>query len=214
MVAIVGTGTGVGKTWASCALLADARARGARVRGRKPVQSFAMDEVAGRDPKTHDVTDAHLLAAATDDSPFAVCPPQRWYERAMAPPMASDVLGRAPFGLADLLRELDWGGAVDLGLVETVGGVRSPMTHDADSAAYVRALAPDAVVLVADAGLGTINAVRLASDALSGLPLTVLLNRYDDTDDLHRRNRAWLAEHDGLAVAVDVHDARLLGATR
>jgi dethiobiotin synthetase len=181
------------------------------VRGRKPVQSFAMDEVAGLDPKT---TDAHLLAAATDDSPFAVCPPQRWYERPMAPPMASDVLGRAAFGLADLLRELDWCGAVDLGLVETVGGVRSPMTHDADSVAYVRALTPDAVVLVADAGLGTINAVRLASGALSGLPFTVLLNRYDDTDDLHRRNRAWLAEHDGLAVVVDVHDARLLGASQ
>ena len=52
---------------------------------------------------------------------------------------------------------------------------------------------------LADAGLGTINAVRLCAAALAGRPLLVLLNRFDPDDDLHRRNAAWLRD-EGLAV--------------
>ena len=208
VVAVVGTGTDVGKTWVSCALALAARRRGANVQIRKPVQSFAVDAqgISGLD------TDAVLLAAATGEELDAVCPAHRWYGQAMAPPMACDALELPSFTAADLLSELRWQGIADLGLVETAGGVRSPMTHDTDSAGFVRALAPNAVVLVADAGLGTINAVRSACDALDGLAFTILLNRYDPADDLHRRNREWLAVRDGLPVFVDLHDAALLGA--
>ena len=52
--------------------------------------------------------------------------------------------------------------------METAGGVRSPQADDGDAVDLVRLLAPDLVVLVADAGLGTINAVRLCVDALAG----------------------------------------------
>src|SRR5205085_2742200 len=65
----------------------------------------------------------------------------------------------------------------------------------------------DGVVLVADAGLGTINSVRLSAARLvevTGLQPIVLLNRYDDGDDLHRRNRQWLTDRDGFVVATDV----------
>ena len=52
----------------------------------------------------------------------------------------------------------------------------------------------DRVVLVADAGLGTINAVSLsvAPFARARARPVVVLNRYDPDDDLHRRNRTWL----------------------
>jgi dethiobiotin synthetase len=48
---------------------------------------------------------------------------------------------------------------------------------------------------VADAGLGTINAVLLSAAPFQdlGLEPIVLLNRYDRAVDLHERNRAWLA---------------------
>jgi dethiobiotin synthetase len=69
------------------------------------------------------------------------------------------------------------------------------------------ALDPDVVVLVADAGLGTINAVRLSMEALATAPLdgdpvrpVVVLDRYDGHHDIHRRNREWLAERDGYDV--------------
>jgi len=57
------------------------------------------------------------------------------------------------------------------------------------------------VLLVTDAGLGTLNSVRLSVDALPGAaPVVVVLNRYDEGNDLHRRNRRWLTEEFGLTV--------------
>jgi dethiobiotin synthetase len=124
----------------------------------------------------------------------------------MAPPMAADALGRPAFTVADLVRELAWPAGVAVGLIECAGGVRSPLGSDGDATALAEALQPERVVLVADAGLGTINAVRLATAALAGWPVSVVLNRFDGTIDLHQRNRAWLAERDGLHVVVDGAD--------
>ncbi|HEX7116338.1 MAG TPA: dethiobiotin synthase [Steroidobacter sp.] len=189
LVVIVGTGTEVGKTWCACRLLSYARAQGLRVAARKPAQSFQP----GEGP-----TDAELLAAASGESPEAVCPPHRRYPVAMAPPMAADVLGRARITIEELISELTWPEGIDLGLVETAGGVRSPLTHDADNVELVRRLSPDRVLLVADAGLGTLNSVRLCLEVLAPANVTVLLNRFDPASDLHRRNREWLGRYDGI----------------
>ena len=118
----------------------------------------------------------------------------------MAPPMAADALGRAPSTVADLVGELRWPEGVIVGWVETVGGPRSPIAADGDSADLVAALAPDLTVLVADAGLGVINAVRLSVAAVAGPPV-VVLNRYDGSD-VHARNRRWL-HAEGFDVVVD-----------
>jgi dethiobiotin synthetase len=200
VVAVVGTGTDVGKTWVAARLLTDLRAAGLRVAARKPAQSFEPDD----DPAG---LDAAVLGAATGESPEDVCPPHRWYEVPMAPPMAADRLGRPPFTMQDLMSELRWpapaeAGPVDVGLVETAGGVRSPLAIDGDCLALCEALAPDVVVVVADAGLGTINAVRLALHALGPLAAlaVVMLNRFDPESDLHRRNLEWLSRRDGRRV--------------
>jgi len=200
LVVVLGTGTEVGKTWVSVAALRSWRAAGATVAARKPAQSFAPDDAT---------TDAAELAGATGEDPTTVCPTHRWYEVPMAPPMAADVLGRPPFTIADLAAELSWGGPTDVGLVETAGGVRSPLAGDGDALDLVQAIAPDDLILVADAGLGTINGVRLAVAAIAAargrtgpdwpVHLVVHLNRYDPGDDLHRRNRRWLAD-DGLTL--------------
>jgi dethiobiotin synthetase len=202
---VVGTGTDIGKTWVSARLLTTLRQAGVTVAARKPAQSFGpADDPAG--------FDSAVLGAASGEPSETVCPPHRWYEVAMAPPMAADVLGRGRLALDNLLEELQWPGGVEagveveVGLVETAGGVRSPQAHDADGIALVAALAPDVVVLVADAGLGTINLVRLSVGALaeSGLGgdgrVVVVLNRFDAQDDLHHRNRRWLVEREGLTV--------------
>jgi dethiobiotin synthetase len=196
LVTVLGTATEVGKTWVGCALAAEAQRRGLRLAARKPAQSFEPDPTPGS-------TDAELLGAATGEQPTAVCPPHRWYPAAMAPPMAAEALGLPRIAAADLLGELTWPGGLDVGLVEMAGGVRSPVAHDADSAELAHAVDPDLVVLVADAGLGTISAVRQGLEALSPLPAVVLLNRYDADDDLHRRNRRWLEDRDGVATEVE-----------
>lgn len=198
VVAVTGTATDVGKTWLTCQLIRQLRTHGLRVAARKPAQSFAP----GDGP-----TDADLLAAASGEHAHIVCPSQRWYHVPMAPPIAADVLGRGPLRAADLLAELVWSPGLDAGFVETAGGVRSPLTHDTDSVGFAALVAPDAIVLVANAELGTINSTRLAVDAITqstGTAPLVYLNLYDDTDDLHRRNRAWLTDHDRLHLTVTI----------
>ena len=195
LVVVLGAATEVGKTWVSASVLAHLRQRGTTVAARKPIQSFAPCDGG---------TDAHELAAATGESPEEVCLPSRWYAMAMAPPMAAAFLGSAPPTLDDLLAELVWPDpAVQVGLVETVGGPRSPLAEDADSAGLAAAIGADLCVLVAHAGLGAINAVRLCAPVVPG-PLVVFLNHFDG-GDLHDRNRRWL-QSDGHDVVVDPTD--------
>ncbi len=195
LIVIAGTATDIGKTWVSCRLLERWRAAGFTVAARKPAQSFDDPRDGPRQP-----TDADLLARASGEHCHDVCPVHRWYEVPMAPPMASAALGRPAITLDELVDELRWPDGVAIGLVETAGGARSPIADDGDVAEFSRRLAPDLVVLVADAELGTINAVRSACDALAPLPIAVLLNRYDGANDMHRRNRDWLASRDRMSV--------------
>jgi dethiobiotin synthetase len=200
LVVVTGTATEVGKTHVAARLIIALRAAGLTVAARKPAQSFEPD--AGP-------TDAEVLGAASGETPGEVCPPHRSYEVAMAPPMAADVLGRPTVLLDDLIAELHWPDQVDVGLVEGVGGPRSPLAADGDTVDLADRLRPDLVVLVADAALGTINAVRLSLAALAVHPVVVVLNRYDAADDLHRRNRAWLEAERDLATDIDALVSRL-----
>ena len=196
VLVIAGTGTEVGKTYVTTRLAAALCARGIRVAVRKPVQSFAPDDDAR--------TDADVLAAATGEDPLVVCPPNRRFALAMAPPMAAEALGQSPFTIADLAAETSARTPADaLVLVESAGGVRSPLAADGDTVTLADALRPALVVLVADAGLGTINAVHLSTDALAGHRVVVFLNRFDARDDLHVRNRDWLATRAGLEIVTD-----------
>jgi dethiobiotin synthetase len=199
LIGVCGTATEVGKTWAGAELARVLRAEGRTVAARKPLQSF--------DPHDGTATDAEVLAAATGEPVTDVSPHSGWYPIPMAPPMAAAALGRECPTVTDVVASIRWPDArADVGLVETVGGIRSPLADDGDSRDLVRALGVDLVVLVADAGLGTIDAVRSAVDQLAPLPTVVLLNRFDGDDDLHRRNRDWLVGRDGFHVVTSVSD--------
>lgn len=198
LLVVAGTGTGIGKTWVGTRLAGALATRQVIVAARKLAQSF--DPAEGP-------TDADLLSRVTGESPDVVCPLHRWYPAPMAPPMAAEALDHEPLLLADLMAEVrgSWPArAVDVGLVELTGGPRSPMAHDADGVDVISMLVPDVVILVADAGRGTINAVRQAVRDLKGIGIVVVLNHYDDDDEVHRRNRDWLVGHDLLTVVTDV----------
>lgn len=200
LLVVTGTGTEIGKTWVSARLARRLLADGLSVAVRKPAQSFAPD-----DP----LTDAHVLAEASGDAPESVCPPHRWYPVPMAPPMAAAALDMPAPALADLVEEIDSGwpqAPADVGIVEGAGGVASPQAMDGDTAELARSLDADGAVLVADAGLGTINLVRLSMAALSPIRSVVFLNRYDDGDALHRANREWLRLRDRFEVAVSIEE--------
>lgn len=225
IVLVCGTGTGVGKTWVAGWVLEELRARGLKVAARKPAQSFDVDAEGS---PLGGATDSEILGAASGEPPTTVCLPTRTYHRAMAPPMAADSLGYPQFTVADLIGEIVWPDhQVDVGLVEMAGGVRSPQAHDGDVTDFVHLLRPDLVILVADAGLGTINGVRLSIDALSSfggvemqsssgqcgprVPLVVVvLDRFDSRHEIHRRNREWLIQQYGFEIVTLPGDESLL----
>ena len=197
LVLVAGTATDIGKTWVGGQVLARLRSEGTTVAARKPAQSAEAD-----DPGP---SDAQVLAGGSGEDPASVCPAHRTYTVAMAPPMAAAALGLPVPTVDDLLAELTWPDpAVDVGWLETVGGPHSPIGGDGDAVTVADRLAPDLVVLVADAALGTINAVKLSLAALGAHPTVVFLNRYDGADDLQRRNLDWLRTREGLEVVVDL----------
>lgn len=193
LVVVTGTGTDIGKTWWGAETIRLLREQGVAVAARKPVQS-------GTDQRP---TDADVLADATGEEVAAVCPRHRWHTPAMAPPMAAAGAGAPSFTIAALAREIVWADATEIGWVEGAGGPRSPLAADGDTVDLIAALSPDLVVLVADAGLGTINAVRLCCQALEPWPLVVALNHFDPNDPLHRANREWLERCETLHVVVE-----------
>jgi dethiobiotin synthetase len=196
LIGVIGTNTEVGKTWVTTQLLATLKLRGTRVAARKPVQSYAPDDIN---------TDAALLAGASGEEVADICPAHRCYPVALAPPMAAQVLGRGPLQMAEIIGEIHWPADIDIGFVETVGGVRSPLTSDGDSLDLLRRLEVDRMLLVADAELGTINNVRLTLAAVGAIPTVVYLNHFNRDNQTHELNRRWLMEQDKLTVITDVH---------
>ena len=196
LIGVLGTNTDVGKTWVAAQLLATLKLRGTRVAARKPVQSYGPDDIN---------TDAARLAGASGEDVADICPAHRCYPLAMAPPMAARILGRGPVLMQEIVAEVHWPADIDIGFVETVGGARSPLACDGDSMELLRRLHVDQLLLVADAGLGTINSVRLTLAAVGALPTLVYLNRFDAGNELHELNRRWLIEQDQLSVITDVH---------
>ncbi len=204
LVLVCGTATEVGKTWVCTSLLEELRRHGVSVAARKPAQSFDIDSEGA---PLGGPTDAERLGAASGEHPGLVCHSFRSYHLAMAPPMAAEALGLPAFTVADLVTEMSWPAErVQVGVVELAGGVRSPQASDGDSVELVERLQPDVVVLVADAGLGTLNSVRLCMDALASADVSppvrpvVVLDRFDDHHDIHRRNRDWLSTRHGYRV--------------
>lgn len=196
LIGVIGTNTEIGKTWVTTQLMATLKLRGTRVAARKPVQSYAPDDIN---------TDAALLAGASGEDVADICPAHRCYPLALAPPMAAHALGRGPLRMKEIIGEIHWPADIDIGFVETVGGVHSPLTSDGDSLDLLRRLEVDRMLLVADAELGTINSVRLTMAAVGATPTVVFLNRFRRDNELHELNRRWLTEQDRLTVITDVH---------
>ncbi len=203
VVLIVGTDTEVGKTWIARQFLETWRGLGFSMSAKKPAQSFL---------KGYWPTDADILAAASGELPEQVCLKSYWYPLEMAPPMAAEALGLRQPTLAELVFSTGWPLGVDVGLVESAGGVRSPQGADGDCVDLARMLKPQVIVLVSHAGLGCINSVRLSHEAISGIPgedgdqvpVFTILNRFETGNDLHRRNLEWLRERYSIQVCTGI----------
>ncbi|BDG03592.1 dethiobiotin synthase [Anaeromyxobacter oryzae] len=173
---VTATDTGVGKTEVACAILRNARAAGLDVIGMKPAQS-------GHDPG--EPSDADRLRAACDGAePLEVICPYTF-----AAPLAPAVAARVEGKTVSLARIVDAARALaarhEAVLVEGAGGLLVPLTERETYADLARALGLAALV-VARAGLGTVNHVALTVEALRArrIPLAgIVLNRTVAEDD-------------------------------
>ncbi|XXX75987.1 dethiobiotin synthase [Sorangium sp. So ce134] len=166
-VAVVGTGTGVGKTHASVALVAALAARGAGVCGLKPIES-GVDGLSA--------SDADQLAAVSSVQPEPA--PYRFVEP-LSPHLAARRSGLA-ISLDAVAAWVDRQRA-PLVIVESAGALLSPLGPGLTNADLVRALVPDAVVLVGLDRLGILHEVASCVLALRALapglpPALVVLN--------------------------------------
>ena len=194
---ITGTDTNVGKTWVTCFIARELIACGLRVAAYKPVCSGAiitstMDapgtitgNLAGTSPANSLVIweDVERLKAVIGEewSDEIICP-QRFLAP-LAPPIAAKQEGRTVDFLRILSGAYQFPGA-DVLLIEGAGGWLSPLTEQftvADVAAKLRA----PVLIVARAGLGTINHTLLTIESIRhrGLEIAgVVLNEPRPTD--------------------------------
>ncbi len=173
---ITGTGTGIGKTYASCVLLHALRARGLRAVGMKPVASGC---VLTSDGWRND--DALALQAASDPLPsYELVNPYALPE-ATAPQIATvhagiDIQIDPIIAAYQTLQK-----HADLVVVEGVGGFLAPITELLDQPQLPIALNLP-VIIVVGLALGCINHARLTVEAVRarGLPIVGwICSRFD-----------------------------------
>jgi dethiobiotin synthetase len=160
VLVVTGTGTGVGKTIASAALACHARQAGIDVAVCKPVQT-------GTATGDDDLAEVARLSGATELAGLARYP-QPMAPRAAAERACTSLPSRDE--VLQLIRGVDRPGR--LTLVEGAGGL---LVELADGGVTLRDLAIDldaTVLVVATAGLGTLNHTALTLEALAAHTLS------------------------------------------
>lgn len=201
---VTGTGTGVGKTILSAALLAAIAAAGERVSAHKPVVT-GVAEPPGDWPPDHE-----LLARVAGMTPEQVAPLR--YGPAVSPHLAAELAGervdpeRITAAAQDALRSADARDAVLI--LEGVGGLLVPLSEGFT----VRDLASRlglALVIAASPGLGTINHTLLTLEAARAVGLevrAVVLTPWPERPAaMEESNRATIAQLGGVEVAALRH---------
>jgi len=165
---ITATGTDVGKTHVTCALLRHWRSRGIEVRALKPVISgFSLDDPA---------TDSHRILAAMgwEASPANLAAISPWQFRApLSPDVAAAREGRhiAPDDLIRFCRKTMEEADTPL-LIEGVGGTHVPIDRHFLVADWMAAL-DIPVVLVAGSYLGTLSHTIACLESLAARGIAV-----------------------------------------
>lgn len=194
-VFVTGTGTEVGKSVVAAVIAAEAAAEGLSVAVFKPAVS-GLDEGGEAD---HELLARASGSAQGEDeiAPYRYGPP-------VSPHLAAEMAGEEID--ADLLERAaeDAAAGAEAVVVEGVGGLMVPLRPDY----LVRNLAAQLghpLVIVAHAGLGTINHTLLSIEAAWTAELevrAVVLNRWPaEPGRLEESNRETIAELTGVEVA-------------
>ncbi|MBF6047844.1 ATP-dependent dethiobiotin synthetase BioD [Streptomyces sp. NRRL B-1677] len=194
VLVVTGTGTEVGKTIVTAALAAAARAAGRSVAVLKPAQTGVAPGEPG------DVAEVRRLAGdAVTGEELARFPeplaPGTAAARAGLAPVRPPEIAKAAARLAE---------SHDLVLVEGAGGLLVRLDEEGATLADVAHLLAAPVLLVAQAGLGTLNTTALTAEALRARGLRcegVVIGSWPAAPDLAMRcNLADLPESAGAPL--------------
>jgi len=165
LLLVTGTGTGIGKTVASCGLVAAWARRGLSVAGVKPIES-------GQDPAGQLGGDVLELGQVSTFHVTRFTPPYLLVD-AVSPHLAARREGRTidPHVIAAWLQPIR--DAADAVVLELPGGLFSPLTDALTNADLVPALEPTKVLVVAPDRLGVLHDVLSTTRAAHAQGLTV-----------------------------------------
>ncbi len=194
-ILVLGTDTGVGKTWVTCALARTLRQHGHAVVGIKPVET-------GCSAETLPTEDGVLIANATGQTEPRVA--LRRFEPPLAPILAGGE-DEATLQLDALLTEITrYETSADVLLLEGVGGLLSPVTWTWNMTHLARTL-DCRVVLVGLDRLGIVNHVLLAMRELERCCLelaAIVLNAPVEPDASTGRNAYAIQKSTGYSQVV------------
>ncbi|RKT03443.1 dethiobiotin synthetase [Streptomyces sp. 3211.6] len=194
VIVVSGTGTEIGKTVVTSAIAAAAVAAGLSVAVLKPAQTGVGADEPG------DAAEAVRLAG-----PGVTARELVRYPEPLAPDTAarrSGLATLAPSRIAEAAAEL--AGSHELVLVEGAGGLLVRFDEEGHTLADAARLLEAPVLVVAPAGLGTLNSTALTAEALSARGLRglgVVVGSWPDSPDLASRcNLADLPKVSGLPL--------------
>lgn len=153
---VTGTGTEVGKTVVTAVLACAAQAAGRRVAVVKPAQTGVAPGAAGDVARVRELAGPAVTAVELARYPEPLAPATA-ARRAELPPVPARAVAEAVDALA---------ADHDLVLVEGAGGLLVRFDEAGTTLADMAGLLGAEVLVVAEAGLGTLNATALTTEAL------------------------------------------------
>lgn len=204
---ITGTGTDVGKTYVTGLIVKKLREGGAS----SAYYKAAMSGNERRPDSTLIPGDALQVKTMSGvEQPLEeMCP--YIYETAVSPHLAAKIEGN-PIEMECVLKNFDRVcGTYDYVTVEGSGGIFCPLRFDEQKIQledFIKARSL-ACLMIADAGLGTINAVVLTAEYMKARKIPVkgiIFNHYEPGNPLHEDNRLMCEAMTGLNVVACVKD--------
>ncbi|QDT30201.1 ATP-dependent dethiobiotin synthetase BioD 1 [Gimesia panareensis] len=176
---VVGTDTDVGKTFVSAAIARQLTAEGVRTGVYKPACSGSVADESTGQPCWQDVELLRQAIGATELPTERICP--QTFHAPLAPPVAAEKEGRQIDETLLLEGVRWWESQVEFLIVEGVGGVLCPLSSQQLIVDFAEKLQYP-LLIVARAGLGTINHSLLTIEVLQQRGLTIAGLILNDVD--------------------------------
>lgn len=212
---ITATGTDIGKTYVSALIIKKMRESGFNCGYFKPVMS-GVTELGG-----HLIdSDANYVTQIADiPTPAEECV-SYWWKEAVSPHLAAKRINqkididKIKYDFAQISKKYDYL------LIEGAGGITCPIKTEDDETYLLKDLIWElglSIIIVADAGLGTINSTLLTVDYAksNGIDIEgIILNNYESDNFMHWDNLERIEQLTGVnvvaTVAKDANDIMLL----